>query len=164
MSDHYRLLGVEPNASDEEIGRAYRRRVVSYHRRSVWKIGDRLRDMQRAYAVLADPELRRRYDEDRDTIAGSPGSSAGRTSPHDEVERIRREGRSRRRFAKKITDDAQRYSAHATSSHADALQRLEQDFDELAAAADERTRRQASWGLLLLAICLLLLVVAALVL
>ncbi|HLS56762.1 MAG TPA: DnaJ C-terminal domain-containing protein [Zeimonas sp.] len=63
--DYYRTLGVERGASADEIKRAYRKLARKYHP-DVSKEADaerRMREVNEAYAVLADPTKRAAYDE-----------------------------------------------------------------------------------------------------
>ncbi|MCG5216014.1 DnaJ C-terminal domain-containing protein [Streptosporangium soli] len=62
--DFYEVLGVDRTAGQDEIQRAYRKLVRSYHP-DVNKdpaAEDRFKEISEAYAVLSDPETRRRYD------------------------------------------------------------------------------------------------------
>lgn len=68
--NHYRLLGIDPGATDEDIRRAYRRMKQLFDHESPILYGlYRERDVQaalsqlkRAYETLVDPTSRRRYD------------------------------------------------------------------------------------------------------
>ncbi|MEV4015645.1 DnaJ C-terminal domain-containing protein [Nonomuraea angiospora] len=62
--DFYEVLGVDRNAGADEIQRAYRKLVRAYHPDVNKDPGaeDRFKEISEAYAVLSDPETRRRYD------------------------------------------------------------------------------------------------------
>src|SRR5258707_3238051 len=62
--DFTELLGVPRSASQDEIQQAYRRLARTYHPdvNSDPAAEDRFKDIAEAYAVLSDPQTRRRYD------------------------------------------------------------------------------------------------------
>ncbi len=65
FKDYYKILGVERDASKEDIRRAYRRLARKYHP-DVSKEKDaevRFKEMKEAYEVLKDPEKRAAYDQ-----------------------------------------------------------------------------------------------------
>ncbi len=63
--DYYAILEVTPQASDEEIKRAYRKLALKYHpdRNQGNKTAeDKIREINAAYEVLGDPETRKSYE------------------------------------------------------------------------------------------------------
>jgi DnaJ-class molecular chaperone len=86
--DHYKVLGVKPEASAEEIKKAYRRLAKQYHPDSTG--GDkakevRFKEVGQAYDVLGDSKKRAQYDAVRSGAAfgggragaGFPGAGFG---------------------------------------------------------------------------------------
>ena len=78
-SDLYRILGLDPDASSDEITRAYRRLARHYHPDVDTTPGaaSRFAEVTRAYRVLADPKARARYDAGRIPRRAGPPSDAG---------------------------------------------------------------------------------------
>ncbi len=74
MTDHYELLGVEPDASKDEIKAAYRAEVENAD-------SSRRAQLNRAWNVLSDPIQRERYDESLATA--DEGDSAGASDGSD---------------------------------------------------------------------------------
>ncbi len=68
MKDYYKILGVSPQASQEEIKKAYRRLVLKYHpdrNPGDKEAEEKFKEINEAYEVLSDPEKRARYDSAR---------------------------------------------------------------------------------------------------
>ncbi|MEA3344732.1 MAG: J domain-containing protein [Chloroflexota bacterium] len=63
--DYYKILGVDRNADEGEIKRAYRRLARKYHPDVNDSAGaeERFKEINEAYQVLSDPEKRRKYDQ-----------------------------------------------------------------------------------------------------
>ena len=63
--DYYEVLGVDKNASDADIKSAFRKLAKKYHP-DVSKeenAAEKFKEAQEAYAVLSDPEKRKKYDQ-----------------------------------------------------------------------------------------------------
>lgn len=64
FKDYYKILGVDRDADDKTIKQAYRRLARKFHP-DVSKVkggAERFKEISEAYAVLSDPEKRKRYD------------------------------------------------------------------------------------------------------
>ena len=64
-TDYYKILGLEKNASDTEIKKAYRKLAMKYHpdKTKGDKSGEeKFKKISEAYAVLGDKEKRQQYD------------------------------------------------------------------------------------------------------
>src|SRR4030088_2888201 len=84
--DYYKILGVDKNASDEEIKKAYRRLARKYHpdRNSGDKQAEeRFKEISQAHDVLSDSDKRKAYDRGTGPFGFSapggfdPGAFAG---------------------------------------------------------------------------------------
>ena len=75
--DYYEILGVSRSADKEELKRAYRRLARKYHPDVNKEPGaeERFKEINRAYEILSDPEMKARFDR-----FGEAGVSGGGAS------------------------------------------------------------------------------------
>jgi DnaJ family protein C protein 7 len=75
QKDYYKILGVEKNASEDEIRKAYKKKALVHHpdRHSNSSEADKkenekkFKDLGEAYAVLSDRTKKMRYDSGQDS-------------------------------------------------------------------------------------------------
>ena len=78
--DYYETLGVSRDADKEEIKQAYRRLARKYHPDVNKESGaeERFKEINRAYEVLSEPEVRARYDRFGEAgVSGAAAAGAG---------------------------------------------------------------------------------------
>ena len=80
-ADYYDILGVARDADKDELKRAYRRLARKYHPDVNKEAGaeEKFKEINRAYEVLSEPEIRARYDRFGEAgvsgAGGAPGAS-----------------------------------------------------------------------------------------
>lgn len=79
MADYYEILGVSRDTDKEEIKRAYRRLARKYHPDVNKEPGaeERFKEINRAYEVLSEPEMKARYDRFGEAGVSGAGVGAG---------------------------------------------------------------------------------------
>ncbi|MBS1771496.1 MAG: J domain-containing protein [Bacteroidetes bacterium] len=67
IKDHYRILEVAPNATADDIKKAYRALAMQYHpdTNANEYAAAHFRDIAEAYSILGNEHKRRKYDEER---------------------------------------------------------------------------------------------------
>lgn len=65
FKDYYKIIGVDKNATQAEINKAYRKLAVKYHpdkNPGNKQAEEKFKELSEAYEVLKDPEKRKKYD------------------------------------------------------------------------------------------------------
>ena len=84
--NYYKILGVDKDASDSEIKKAYRRKALENHpdkNPDDPEAETRFKDVGEAYATLSDPQKRARFDSGADLEEGAGMSGMGGMDPND---------------------------------------------------------------------------------
>ena len=85
--NYYEILGLDKNASDVDIKKAYRKLAVKYHpdkNPNNKEAEDKFKIINEAYSVLSDKEKKQQYDRfGKQGVEGNGGPSMGNVNPHD---------------------------------------------------------------------------------
>lgn len=75
----YDVLGLTPNATQDQIKKAYRQNAIKYHpdRNHDEGAEDKFKEISNAYEILSDPEKRRMYDQFGEEGMSDPFSGMG---------------------------------------------------------------------------------------
>src|SRR6185369_9523965 len=76
FKDYYKSLGVQPEASPDEIRKAFRKLAREYHpdvAKNKAVAEEKFKEINEAYEVLGDVERRRKYDSIRQSGGGMGG-------------------------------------------------------------------------------------------
>ena len=79
QEDYYKVLGVDRNASEQEIGKAYRKLAKKYHPDLNHEPGaeEKYKQVNEAYEVLHDKQKRAQYDQFGSAGVNSQGGFGG---------------------------------------------------------------------------------------
>ena len=91
MRCHYDVLGVERDAEDSELKKAYRRLALQWHpdknQHRLTEADSKFKEIRGAYETLSDPNERAWYDSHREAILRSGVAGAGDDArPEDEID------------------------------------------------------------------------------
>lgn len=78
--DHYKILGVDKDASEHEIKRAYKKLAVKHHpdkNPGNAEAEEKFKDISEAHEVLTDPQKRQHFDSGVDLMDPSEGFGGG---------------------------------------------------------------------------------------
>src|SRR3989338_10259037 len=62
MKDYYKILGIDRNASDDDIKKAYRKLAHQYHPDKASGDSEKFKEINEAYQILSNKEKRAQFD------------------------------------------------------------------------------------------------------
>jgi DnaJ-class molecular chaperone len=83
--DYYEVLGIDSNASQQEIKDTYRKLALQYHpdrNKDDPSATDKMKTINEAYATLSDPAKRREYDLLRERYGSTAHEQYRQAHPH----------------------------------------------------------------------------------
>ncbi|XP_045304461.1 dnaJ homolog subfamily A member 1-like [Leopardus geoffroyi] len=99
----YYVLGVKPNATQEEMEKAYRKPALKYHLDKNPNEGEKFKQISQAYRVLSDAKERELYDKGGERAIKEGGAGGGFGSPVDISDRFFGGGRRMQRKGEIVT-------------------------------------------------------------
>lgn len=75
--DYYDILGVDKNASQDEIKKAYRKKAHKYHPDKEGGDEEKFKEVNKAYQVLSDEQKRQKYDQFGENFDQAGGFGGG---------------------------------------------------------------------------------------
>ena len=78
--DYYEVLGVEKNATDDDLKKAYRKLAKKYHPdvNPSEEAAEKFKEASEAYSILSDPQKRQQYDQfGHAAFSGAGGAGYG---------------------------------------------------------------------------------------
>lgn len=75
--DYYDILGVDKNASQDEIKKAYRKKAHKYHPDKEGGDEEKFKEVNKAYQVLSDEQKRKQYDQFGENFDQAGGFGGG---------------------------------------------------------------------------------------
>jgi len=86
--DYYEILGVQKNASESEIKKAYRQLAIKYHpdkNPDDQAAEEKFKEAAEAYEVLSNPQKKQRYDQFGHAGVGGASGHAGQGMNMDDI-------------------------------------------------------------------------------